>query len=825
MSEYTVGKAKYILELDSSNFKKGLSEADSATQQHVNKNKGKLAQASSDSENAMDRAKSGLSSLKGIVAGIGKAALVGVGAATAGIGALVAKSTSSFAEFEQLSGGIETLFGEKMYGTMMNYANQAYKTAGLSANEYLDTVTSFSASLLQGLKGNTEEAGKYANQAVIDMADNANKMGTSMGSIQQAYQGFAKQNYTMLDNLKLGYGGTASEMARLINDTGVMGSGFKATAKNMNEVPFNKIIEGIHKVQEKMGITGTTAKEASETISGSFNSLKAGYANLLTMMADVKGLSQNSLEQVMDGMAESAYNLIWNIVPVIEQALKSLSAVLPKILSYIISSFTAILYNLAGPLASSIVSLINSIFINLADLSETLLDLILNILNGFIYNIFDALPVILDSLVGVFTTALPKIIKAIVKILPKLVEALNMITIAIVEILSDPAVLKALIEGFYELAVALMKVWVQGVKRNIKMIKTVIKNLVQVLTDPDVISTILDGVGAMVMAVLEGAVELIGELIGEFIAPIAQYFMELFEPITTPIQQAFEAVWNMIVGIWQNIVGIFNGIVEFIKQWGLTIVAIIFWPISLIVGLFYKFKDEITLALNILGDAIGFIFYKAKEKVTAVWDHVVQYFDDVYTGITLIFSGISDWFGRKFQEASDSIKRVFSGIRDFFAGLWKGIIDIFSPVGTAVGNVFSGAVKGIVNPILGFAESAVNTFIDAINGAAKIINNIPNVHIPIVNRLDIPRLATGGIVSPNNGGSIIYAGDGGQNEWVVPESKMNSLIDKINQATSKGSTYNINVYGTFATSEREQRKVAQQIADKLEEIRRVRLYG
>ena len=825
MSEYTVGKAKYILELDSSNFKKGLSEADSATQQHVNKNKGKLAQASSDSESAMDRARSGLSSLKGIAAGIGKAALVGVGAATAGIGALVAKSTSSFAEFEQLSGGIETLFGEKMYGTMMNYANQAYKTAGLSANEYLDTVTSFSASLLQGLKGNTEEAGKYANQAVIDMADNANKMGTSMGSIQQAYQGFAKQNYTMLDNLKLGYGGTASEMARLINDTGVMGSGFKATAKNMNEVPFNKIIEGIHKVQEKMGITGTTAKEASETISGSFNSLKAGYANLLTMMADVKGLSQNSLEQVMDGMAESAYNLIWNIVPVIEQALKSLSAVLPKILSYIVSSFTAILYNLAGPLANSIVSLINSIFINLADLSETLLDLILDILEGFMYTIFDAFPVILDSLVGVFTTALPKIIKAIVKILPKPVDALSMISMAIVEILSDPAVLKALIEGLYELGVALLKTWVQGVKRSIKTLKTVIKNLFQVLTDPDVISTILDGMGAIVMAVLEGTVELIGELIGEFIAPVAQYFMELFEPITTPIRQAFEAIWNMIVAIWQNIVGIFNGIVEFLKQWGLTIVAIIFWPITLIVGLFYKFKDEITLALNILGDAIGFIFYKAKEKVTAVWDHVVQYFDDVYTGITLIFSGISDWFGRKFQEASDSIKRVFSGIRDFFAGLWKGIIDIFSPVGTAVGNVFSGAVKGIVNPILGFAESAVNTFIDAINGAAGIINNIPNVHIPIISRLAIPRLATGGIVSPNNGGSIIYAGDGGQNEWVVPESKMNSLIDKINQATSKGSTYNINVYGTFATSEREQRKVAQQIADKLEEIRRVRLYG
>lgn len=825
MSEYTVGKAKYILELDSSNFKKGLSEADSATQQHVNKNKGKLAQASSDSESAMDRAKNGLSSLKGIAAGIGKAALVGVGAATAGIGALVAKSTSSFAEFEQLSGGIETLFGEKMYGTMMGYANQAYKTAGLSANEYLDTVTSFSASLLQGLKGNTEEAGKYANQAVIDMADNANKMGTSMGSIQQAYQGFAKQNYTMLDNLKLGYGGTASEMARLINDTGVMGSGFKATAKNMNEVPFNKIIEGIHKVQEKMGITGTTAKEASETISGSFNSLKAGYANLLTMMADVNGLSETSLKEVMDGMGDSASYLIGNLLPVVKQALKSLSTVLPEVLIYIVEGFSEILDDITGPMLNAITSLINAVLDKLPNLVEYILEPLLDAVIKVIDSMIDALPKLLDSLVKVLTASLPKIIKAIVRILPKLLEAINLIFLAIVEILSDPTVLKTLIEAFYELAVELLKAWVQGVKRNIKMIKNIIKNLVQVFTDPDVIKTILEGIGDALIAIFEGAVELIGELIGDFIAPIAQYFMELFEPITTPIQQAFEAVWNMIVGIWQNIVGIFNGIVEFIKQWGLTIVAIIFWPISLIVGLFYKFKDEITLALNILGDAIGFIFYKAKEKVTAVWDHVVQYFDDVYTGITLIFSGISDWFGRKFQEASDSIKRVFSGIRDFFASLWKGIIDIFSPVGTAVGNVFSGAVKGIVNPILGFAESAVNTFIDAINGAAKIINNIPNVHIPIVNRLDIPRLATGGIVSPNNGGSIIYAGDGGQNEWVVPESKMNSLIDKINQATSKGSTYNINVYGTFATSEREQRKVAQQIADKLEEIRRVRLYG
>ena len=141
----------------------------------------------------------------------------------------------------------------------MEYANRAYETAGLSANEYMDTVTSFSASLLQGLGGDTEKAAEIANQAVIDMADNANKMGTSMEMIQNAYQGFAKQNYTMLDNLKLGYGGTATEMARLINDSGVLGDTVEVTAETVNSVSFDKMIEAIHVIQDQMGITGTTA--------------------------------------------------------------------------------------------------------------------------------------------------------------------------------------------------------------------------------------------------------------------------------------------------------------------------------------------------------------------------------------------------------------------------------------------------------------------------------------------------------------------------------------------------------------------------------------
>ena len=213
--------------------------------------------------------------------GLKKAAAIGVGAVTsaaAGITALTTAAVNNYAEYEQLVGGVETLFKESA-NRIKTYADEAYRTAGLSANEYMSTVTSFSASLLQSLSGDTQAAAEYANQALTDMADNANKMGTSMEMIQNAYQGFAKQNYTMLDNLKLGYGGTATEMARLINDSGVLGDAMIDLGDKQNigaaiaEVGFAKIVEAIHVVQTEMGITGTTALEAEKTISGSVASM------------------------------------------------------------------------------------------------------------------------------------------------------------------------------------------------------------------------------------------------------------------------------------------------------------------------------------------------------------------------------------------------------------------------------------------------------------------------------------------------------------------------------------------------------------------------
>lgn len=235
------------------------------------------------------------------------------------------EAINAYSQYEQMVGGVETLFAGAEDIVLEN-AKNAYKTAGISANSYMETVTGFSATLLQGLGGDTQKAASIADQALIDMADNANKMGTAMGSIQYAYQGFAKQNYTMLDNLKLGYGGSQAEMARLINDSGVLNGQMVATAKNVKEIPFDKVIEAIHVIQTNLGITGTTAKEAESTIEGSLNKLKASWKNALVEIAQpLDDFAQDGLTVLndnVDEIKEALVDTMEEIKPLLDEGLE-----------------------------------------------------------------------------------------------------------------------------------------------------------------------------------------------------------------------------------------------------------------------------------------------------------------------------------------------------------------------------------------------------------------------------------------------------------------------------------------------------------------------
>ena len=237
----------------------------------------------------------------------------GVGA----ISGVLSGAVDGFADYQQLVGGVETLFKDSA-GKVAKYAKESYKTTGLSANDYMETVTSFSASLLQGLGGDTNQAAEMANTAITDMADNANKMGTDISAIQTAYQGFAKQNYTMLDNLKLGYGGTQAEMVRLINDSGILGE----EIEDLDNITFDQIIEAIHKIQTEMGITGTTAQEAAATISGSKASLEASWADFLAAVGGET--DQARIEEAAENF-KSAFNtyVVNNLAPAIGNTMKN----------------------------------------------------------------------------------------------------------------------------------------------------------------------------------------------------------------------------------------------------------------------------------------------------------------------------------------------------------------------------------------------------------------------------------------------------------------------------------------------------------------------
>ena len=256
-----------------------------------------------------------------------KVALATTGAVAAALGKLSSDALGAYSQYEQLVGGVETLFAGAEDIVLEN-AENAFKTAGISANNYMETVTGFSATLLQGLDGDTKKAAEIADQALIDMADNANKMGTAMSSVQYAYQGFAKQNYTMLDNLKLGYGGSQAEMARLINDSGVLNGEIVATANNVKEIPFDKVIEAIHVIQENLGITGTTALEAETTLEGSMNKLKASWENALVDIAkpldDFAQGGLTILNDNIDVIKDALVDMMEQIKPYLDDALVKL---------------------------------------------------------------------------------------------------------------------------------------------------------------------------------------------------------------------------------------------------------------------------------------------------------------------------------------------------------------------------------------------------------------------------------------------------------------------------------------------------------------------
>ena len=349
----------------------------------------------------------------------------------------------AYADFEQLEGGVKKLFGDNDWEAVVKNAQNAFKTAGMSANEYMETVTSFSASLISSLGGDTKQAAELADRAIRDMSDNANTFGTDMQSIQNAYQGFAKGQYNMLDNLKLGYGGTKSEMERLVKDAEKLNSSFKAQRDSTGQLTlaYSDVIKAIGIVQDDMKITGTTAREASGTISGSLDTLKSSVKNLMIGL----GTNNADLDSLLGNVVESFNNVVNNIQPIIERlidyipgivgaVLPVLQSMAPQLITTAVELFNGFINAVVSvlpdlvPVAIEAINLLSTTLINnLPIIIEAGIQLIVSLIEGFA----DALPVLIDQAPAILSTFanaiinnLPKILTAGAKIIQSLINGM-----------------------------------------------------------------------------------------------------------------------------------------------------------------------------------------------------------------------------------------------------------------------------------------------------------------------------------------------------------------------------------------------------------------
>ena len=343
-----------------------------------------FSETSSKAETLASKLKGGLAT----AAKVGGAAIAAAGAAAI---AITKQAVENYGEYEQLVGGVETLF-KSSADTVMQYAANAYQTAGMSANEYMTTVTAFSASLLQSMGNDTDAAAEKANLAITDMSDNANKMGTDMQSIQNAYQGFAKQNYTMLDNLKLGYGGTKEEMQRLLDDANALNAA-QGNYTNYTISSYADIVDAIHTVQTEMGITGTTQLEASTTIQGSIASMKAAYDNFITGLGDENA----DMAELTTNLLGSTVTVAENLLPVVEKILENIGVVVqekgPEMIEKFVGYAVEKLPQVIELGMKMVLAIVSGLADNLPQIVRSVLDMMATIVKTFVSSLPDIVDV------------------------------------------------------------------------------------------------------------------------------------------------------------------------------------------------------------------------------------------------------------------------------------------------------------------------------------------------------------------------------------------------------------------------------------------------
>ena len=543
----------------------------------------------------------GLDSVAGKASGVGQALLKGIGtfakwgaaaatAAATATAALVKSAVTAYSDYEQLVGGVETLFKDSA-SEVQKYAANAYQTAGLSANEYMETVTGFSASLLQSLDGDTKAAAEKANVAITDMSDNANKMGTSMESIQNAYQGFAKQNYTMLDNLKLGYGGTKEEMQRLLEDAE------KLSGQKFDLSSYADIVDAIHVVQKEMGISGitaeeaaeavkngsmtqeeafnamgTTAKEAATTIQGSVNMTKAAWQNLVVGIAD----DTQDFDVLVNNFVESVTTAGNNILPRVEIALKGVGTLVEKLAPIIAKTVPNIVSTTLPSMIKAGTSMIRALLDGLLKAVPELIPCFKDIINQLIEVIVDNLPLIIEAAVTIagaivsgLVEALPDILDAGIELIQSLAQGLTT---------GIPTILSTAITIVSQLASTLIQNVPQIVQTGIQLLLGLANGILQAVPQllqelPGIITQMVENILSCIPMIIECGIELLTSLVDalpqiiqSIVAVLPQIISSIIGALLSHIDEIIQAGIKLLVALVDALPEIILTICEALPQ-------------------------------------------------------------------------------------------------------------------------------------------------------------------------------------------------------------------------------------------------------------------
>nr|DAN95265.1 MAG TPA: tail tape measure protein [Caudoviricetes sp.] len=769
-----------ILKANVSDFKSGLKEAQASLVSLKNQTGSSLEKLSGSINTVGD-------SMMKVGAGMTAGFTLPVAGAVGGV-------IKSFANLEQALGGVETLFKDSA-GTVIKNSETAYKRAGISGVKYMEQVTSFSASLLQGLGGDTVQASKYADMAIVDMADNANKFGTNIQDIQNAYQGFAKDNYTMLDNLKLGYGGTQEEMARLVNESGVMGDSFKATAKNVKDIPFDKLIQAIHVTQERMGITGTTAKEASETVAGSFESMKASAQNLVAGLgqknADIKTLMENLKDSIItfkDNIVR-VLGTIWDNLP-LKPWQKWVGAVVVSAgpILTVVGTITKVVGGIVG-IVSKVSSAVSALITGFqsATAGGTAISGVfgsigsaIGAISGPVWVVIGLIALFVAGLVGLYksseefrdkvNSAFQAVSKAVSSAINEVVAFVKQIFGSLISWWNENhqlilqtaetiwSAIKAVIEtivnaiapvieaGWNAIVPIVTTVW-NAIKNAIETVLNVILGIIKLVmqiingdwsgaweTIKEITSTIWEGIKTGIEIAIQGLIAIIQAGLN--------LLKEIWTVIWNVIATVLQTIWDLIVSIVQTAIqvvsDVINAVLTFISDLWNNI-----WNgiLTILQTVWNAITGTVTTVINAIKTTIETVLNTISNIWNTIWGGIKDFTGSVWDGISSIISGIlgvitgvitSAWNG-----ISSFLSGIMSGISSLVSSTWNGITSGISGFMSGITSTISNGWNTVVSTVTTAGSNIVNAvttaFSGAVDGARNFISGAIDVGANLIN--------------------------------------------------------------------------------------------